>query len=349
MPAERVTMSQLAARLGVSKNTISLALRHDPRVSAPTRQRVQRLAEQLGYARNPVVAQLMAELRKTQPAGYQRTFALLNAHRERDAFRAHHSVPSYVEGCRRRAALNGYRFDEFWLHDPELNGERLERILRTRGIRGAIVVGLFGQNRLPERFATIWKAHACVVTGVRTQSPTLSFSCVDHHELVIEALAEAVKLGYERPALVLEHRVDELVDGRFTAGMWTGQQALPATRRLPAYVDVDAEPPDHPRFTVWFKRHQPDVILTLHSNVKKWVEDLGLRVPRDLGLIHLERDRLTGDWAGMDQHNDLAAEAAVDMLVSMLHNNELGAPTTPRATLISASWTPGKTVRGVKK
>jgi LacI family transcriptional regulator len=69
-------MSQLAARLGVSKNTISLALRHDPRVSAPTRQRVQRLAEQLGYAKNPVVAQLMAELRKTQPAGYQRTFAL---------------------------------------------------------------------------------------------------------------------------------------------------------------------------------------------------------------------------------------------------------------------------------
>ena len=79
--------------------------------------------------------------------------------------------------------------------------------------------------------------------------------------------------------------------------------------------------------------------------VKEWIEALGLRVPRDLGLIQLERRRGSENWAGMDQHNDLTGEAAVDMLVGMLHNNEIGRPAFPRATLISGSWSPGATVR----
>jgi hypothetical protein len=33
------------------------------------------------------------------------------------------------------------------------------------------------------------------------------------------------------------------------------------------------------------------------------------------------------------------------MLVGMLHNNEIGPPAYPRATLISGTWIPGKTVR----
>ena len=37
--------------------------------------------------------------------------------------------------------------------------------------------------------------------------------------------------------------------------------------------------------------------------------------------------------------------AAVDMVISLLHNNEIGVPTFPRATLIGATWVPGHSVR----
>ena len=50
----------------------------------------------------------------------------------------------YLEG--------GYSLDEFWLHDKNLDGNRLNKILRTRNIRGVIVVGLMKENRLPDRF-----------------------------------------------------------------------------------------------------------------------------------------------------------------------------------------------------
>ena len=38
---------------------------------------------------------------------------------------------------------------------------------------------------------------------------------------------------------------------------------------------------------------------------------------------------------GMNQHNFVTGEAAVDMIVSQIHNNETGVQEFPRATLIS--------------
>jgi len=89
------------------------------------------------------------------------------------------------------------------------------------------------------------------------------------------------------------------------------------------------------------------LILTLYNVVKTWLDDLNLRVPRDLGLIQLEWRRDRPEWAGMNQHNDLVGETAVDMAVGMIHRAEAGIPTFPRATLIGSTWTEGKTVKSL--
>jgi LacI family transcriptional regulator len=338
-------MATIAARAGVSKNTVSLALRADPQIPVATRERIEEIARSLGYAKNPVVAELMTELHKAGHPGYRRTLALINAYRTPDAFRSHPTIPVYAAGARRRAAFHGYKLDEFWLHDPKLDGARLDRILRARGIRGALVVGLMNENQLPARFASTWETHACVVTGVRTHGPTLPFCCVDHHALVLEAMERSLALGYRRPALVVDTAIDELVERRFSAGMWVGQQALAKQARLPGFYDVEAAREDPRPFHAWLKRHQPDVILTLYTTVKTWAESVGLRVPKDIGLVQLELRRDCENWAGMDQHNDLVGEAGIDRLVAMLHRRETGTGAQLRATLISGSWVPGATVR----
>jgi LacI family transcriptional regulator len=115
--------------------------------------------------------------------------------------------------------------------------------------------------------------------------------------------------------------------------------------RIPGFHTVEAARADQTMFASWLRTHKPDVLFTLYNFVRPWVEALGLQVPRDIGVIQLELRRGTEDWAGMDQHNDLTGEAAIDMLVGMLHNNEIGTPAYPRATLISGTWVPGKTVR----
>jgi DNA-binding LacI/PurR family transcriptional regulator len=341
----KVTMQDIARRAGVSKNTVSLALRNSPQLRGETRRRIQKIARELGYQKNPTVAHLMAQLRANRTPGFKACLALLNANVDSVAFTKHPTVPTYVSGCRRRASQLGYSLDEFWLHDETLDGEKLNKILRSRGILGAIVVGLMKENRLPERFRSTWEQFPTVVTGVRTRNPALSFVCADQYALAVQAMEKALELGYQRPTLVLDYVIDRLVDGRFSAGVLIAQQNIPAVNRLKPFYFV-AESKENPAlFRRWLEKEKPDVILTLYNVVKYWLEACDLRIPQDIGLIQLEWRKNGPEWAGMDQHNDIVGEAATEMVVSMVQNNEYGIPAFPRATLVETTWVDGKTVR----
>lgn len=337
------TMSDVARLAGVSKNTVSLALRNSPQIPEATRRRIASVARRLKYRKNAVVAQLMTEMRRSRAPGFQSVLALLNANLNRHAFRDHPTIPTYVKGCRRRAQELGYALDEFWLHDPFLDGGRLNKIFQSRGIRGALVVGLMRENRLPDRFLTTWREFPVVVTGVRTKEPALSFACTDHHMLALRAFQCAIELGYQRPALVLDPVIDRLVDGRFSAGVRTAQQDVPAGRRTKPFFLNGESGAEEERFGRWLQKERPDAILTLYNVVRRWLEKLGVVVPGDMGLIQLEWRADSPDWAGMDQHNDVVGEAAVEMLVGMIHNHETGIPDFPRATLVGSTWVDGAT------
>jgi LacI family transcriptional regulator len=341
----RITMSVIADQVGFSKNTVSLALRDDPQIPAATRRLIRRAADRLGYQPNALVSHLMAQLRAGQTARFQAKLALVNGHRDPKAFRKHATIPAYVLGCERQALKLGYSFDPFWLHDPKLKVDHWTRILRTRGIKGLIIVGLMDQNHLPPHLLPMWRNFPSVVTGVRTRDPALSFSCVDHHDLTVRAFEQALGLGYQRPALVVEERIDELVEGRFSAAMLKAQQLLPARRRIPAFLQIDRARTNRDLFYRWFDRHQPDVLLTLYNIVFPWLADHGLNVPRDVGVIQLEWRASHAEVSGMNQHNDVVGEAAVDMVVGQIHRNESGIPEFPRATMIGATWVDGQSVR----
>jgi len=341
---KRISMSDVARRARVSKNAVSLAMRNDPQISEATRQRVRQAAAELGYTANPVVSELMAELRRGADAGYKHNFALINANQDRHAFHQHPTIPDYVAGCGRRAAQLGYGLDEFWLHDPDLRGGRLESILRARGIRGALVIGMMKGNRLPAGFESLWNHFAAVVTGVRTQDPTLSFACVDHHALVIEAMERIRERGIRRPALVIEGVIDRFVGGRFTAAFEHAVKTLAPADRLAPFLKVDASRERPEVFCDWLLRRRPDAILTLHTVVEEWVKMAGLHVPQGIGLVQLECRRGCEDWAGMEQHNDLTGEAAVDLLVSLTTAGKEPLSLSPRGILITPTWKDGRTL-----
>jgi LacI family transcriptional regulator len=335
-----VSMSDVARRAGVSKNTVSLALRSDPQIPATTRARIARIASRMGYRRNPVVGELMARLHAGGSRRFQSTLALINAHSDPQAFTDHPTIPLYVKGCRRRANELGYRLDDFWMHDPTGSARRLMQIFHARGIAGGIIVGLMKENRIPEPFLPVIEALPFVVTGVRTRDPALSFACVDHHMVALRAFEKVLELGYKRPGLVLDREIDALVDYRFSAGYHTAQQSVPAQRRLRPFFDVSGARANGRVFREWLQREKPDVIFTLYNEVREWVEREGRGVPEDIALVQYEWRENKPEWPGMNQHNDLSGQAAVDMLVGMLHRGERGPPPFPLATLIGPSWAP---------
>jgi LacI family transcriptional regulator len=341
----RPTLNDIARAVGYSKNTVSLALRGDPQIPESTREKIRKAAEKVGYQPNAVVSHLMAQLRASRTTRLQAKLALVNANRDPDAFRTHPTIPTYVEGCESRAAKLGYSFDRFWLHDPTLNAQRWLRIMHTRGIKGVVLVGLMDTNHLPDQLRPVWEQLATVVTGVRTRDPALSFCSVDHHNLALMAFERSMALGYSRPALVLDDVIDALVERRFSAGYLTGQRALPRSQHVPIFSDLTAAQTEPELFRSWLDRYKPDVVFTLYNNVLAWLKAAGRRIPEDIGVIQLEWRSTRPEIAGMNQHNFVTGEAAVDMIVSQIHNNETGVQEFPRATLIGATWVDGASVR----
>lgn len=337
-------MLDVAKKAGVSINAVSLALRHDPQIPETTAERIINIANEMGYKKNPTIAHLMSELRRGRAPKFNATLALLNANQDKDAFRTHPTIPSYVAGCKRRAEQLGYATDEFWLNDPDWKPGALDRILISRNIRGAVVIGRMHGNQLPPKFISLWQKIPSVVTGVRTHNPTLSFACVDHFALVLQAVEHAIRMGYRRPALVLDPVIDELLDGRFTAGFLAAQQKIQLENRIAPFLFSKDTKIQLPAFKDWIETYKPDVILTLYNVVKKWVEALNLKVPKDIGMIQLEWRNHRSEWAGMNQRNDLVGEAAIDMVISMIHSGERGIPSNPRATMIGSTWVDGQTI-----
>ncbi len=340
----RPTLNDIAREIGFSKNAISLALRESPQIPPATRQKIREAAERLGYQPNPVVSQLMAQLRSTRTLRLQAKLALVNANRDQAAFRQHPTVPTYVEGCESRAAKLGYAFDHFWLHEPTANADQWIRVFRTRGIKGIVLVGLMDTNHLPAHLEPVWKQFPSVVTGVRTREPALSFCCVDHHHLALTAFERAIALGYSRPGLVIDDVIEAMIERRFSAGYFAGQSLLPTKDQIPVFGDVAGNRPAD-NFRIWLERYKPDVIFTLYNNAVTWLKALGLKIPDDIGVIQLEWRAARPEIAGMNQHSRVIGEAAVDMVVTQIHNNETGIQEFPRATLIGATWVDGPSVK----
>jgi LacI family transcriptional regulator len=339
-------MSQVAELAGVSKNTVSLALRDSPRISPATRAVVEAAAARLGYQRNAAVGELMAQLRRTGSSHFTPTLALLNANENPDATTQHPTVPVYVRGIQKRALELGYSLDEFWLHSPQMTGSRLASILRARGIRGAVVVGLLHDNKLPHAMRQLWSEIPAAVTGVRVRNPHLSFAGSDQYALALQAYEHAWNLGYRRPGLILDPIIDSLIEGRFTAGFLIGERLHRNRERpIPPFTKIEPARRDPTLFRNWIQKHCPDVLFTLYHETARWLTLIGLSAPSDIGIIQYEWRQDHPDWAGMNQRNDLVGEAAVDLVVSMIHNGLNGVPAQPVATLVTSQWVPGKTVR----
>ncbi len=336
-----MTIRGLAKKAGVSPATVSLALRNHPRISKTMRDRIQRLAKKEGYVPNPIVSKLIAQVRASKTTLYKSTIAIVNTS-EHVSDTEEPTVRSWTEAAAARARELGYYVDHFVTSKEHLRPERLIDILDARGIQGLIVTGPFHNNIIDPKFDALWARSVAVVLGERPVRPALSCVINNQFNTVIQAMREARTLGYQRPGLCVHPDIDELLEQRLSGGYLVGQQALPPDARLPALAYA---PDDQPGFERWFAEHRPDVILTLHTEVKAWLESMGCKVPGDCGLIHLDLSPATPGWAGMWQNHDDASTAAVDMLTGQLYRNEIGPPRFQKCMVINSDWRLGKTVK----
>ena len=132
------TMSEIAAKLGISKTAVSLALRNSTRISPKTKSKVRMQAKRMGYAVSPLVSTLMSNMRTSKARDNLETIVLINANRERNILQKYPIFSKYAEGVKSEAAMLGYSVYEVWLYEPGMSAEKLMRVMHSRGIRGGV-------------------------------------------------------------------------------------------------------------------------------------------------------------------------------------------------------------------
>jgi DNA-binding LacI/PurR family transcriptional regulator len=335
-------MQDIARAAGVGKATVSLALRNDPRLRPETRDRIQRIAAELGYRANPTIAKLMVQLRASRSPRFRATLAFLNASREPALVQLVYTFQRWIQGCVERGESLGYLFDNFWIHDPAIKPGRLHTILGSRGIQGLIVFGLTDQPEVPEEFDPLWEDFPAVVMGTRPSRPSLHFCSNDQYSTTVSCFRKLQERGYRRLGMVIETQVDELVEKRFSAGFRVMQDKLAPQDRLPIHPFVRSKPA---AFLEWYKTHKPDVIVTLHEELLEWLGNAGVDVPDSVGLVHLDLEPRLSGWAGMNQNNEMVGAAGLDLLSGLIQRNEKGIPDHPKCIMIESEWQDGATLR----
>lgn len=340
MPDSRaITLRDVAARAGVSVATASLALRDSPKIRAETVAKVRAVAVEMGYAPNPLVSALMAQMRGVRPTQDVEVLAFVRIAPSRSPPANMPYVDEILAGARARASALGHKVEVFHLSESDLGEKRLDAILFSRGIRGVVVPPL-GANR--PRLDLDWSRYAAVALGYSMQQPVLHRVCPDQFQAMILAIEQLRARGYRRIGLYIDEDTDARVRHKFTAAMEWHNHAVGPDERVPLLMTPRL---DRARFLAWLERWRPEIVLSWRQVIVDWLREAGMAVPRDIGFAHVNWTERADPCAGIDQRPRLLGMAAVDTVVALLYTNERGIPAVPRTTSIESLWVDGPTTR----
>jgi LacI family transcriptional regulator len=342
----RVTLREIAAAAGVHYSTVSLALRDHPRISAPIRNRIKKLADKMGYAPDPALSALNAYRKTKLQAHYQSTIAWIDNWRGPIKLRSVETFNEYFQGASERARQLGYELEEFRLEDMVgVSPERVSKILQSRGIKGLLLAPQQSSGmKLP--FNYDW--FSSIAFGYSLKPHAFHLVTNHHSHSIALALQEVESLGYQRIGLFLQKYVDDKVDNSCTTGFWHHFNNNPGKTHLKPCVVKDEEDA-RGAFMKWFRKTSPDVVVSTGGlSIIEWLKELGLRVPRDVGHVRLSVAKDEKFLSGVYENGLLIGRTAVEFLVGMLQRGECGLPETPIRILVEGAWRPGKTIRRQK-
>lgn len=336
------TLRELAVKAGVSRTTVSLALRNKPSISPGTRERIQRLARSLGYAPDPNIEKLMEKIRAKKRHRRPEVIAYLTAYPRKDDWRAHPTLSDYHDGAAQRANAAGYQLEEFWLREPGMSERRMSEILRARGIDGVIVAPLPDPHGALNEFR--WDYFSAVSLGYSLASPKLCRSCNHQFHAMQLLMMELHRRGYRDIGLAMREDHDVRVNHNWQGGYFVGRNLIRNGRDIPLLLTSEWS---REGFARWLEEHRPDAVVTTGDEARRWLRQLGLRVPTDIGFAHANLSPRMRRVSGIDQHSRQVGASAVDLLLSLMRANERGVPEIPRLHMVEGSFVDGDTTRGL--
>ncbi len=331
-------MSQVAAAAGVHQSTVSLALRNHGSISQATRERIQQIAREMGYQRNPLVSALIASRRKRTDPRHRHTLAYLTSFPDPTNAAAQRYQARMLRNLQEQAEFLGYSVEPFWLRAPGMTPVRMKQILLTRGIRGIFVCPLLGTH---QSLDFDFSEFAAIVLGRALKEPRLDFVEIDHYSIMKLVIAKLWAKGCRRILFAIARDIDQRLDHLYLSAFLHAKSLHPRSFLKP---DISAK---------WNERaavkrlrtERPDAIIA--ATLKSYyyfhplIQQKELGLPDYVALACLACPPDSPEMGGFIRSSSRAA-AAVQFVTHRVEHGDFGLPAEPKSILIASQWRDGE-------
>lgn len=335
---QKVSLSTLAAKCGMSASTVSRALSGHANVRADVRQRIEAEARRQGYSRNQLVGSLMSYVRAARTERFLGNLAMVHiASPEQPEPRPMQQI--MIDAARRRATELGFHLDVLRFNHVNDSALALGRMLQARGVQG--VVFLYSKpTDITRGFP--WERFAAAEIDYGSNSLQIHTIVIDHYLTLTNALLELRSRGYARIGLFIERYKDTRLMNKWSAAFRSFQESQGGIGHLPLLLE-EVMAPDV--FLAWHRRHKPDLVIGHVDQAVVWLRQAGVRVPGKTAFFNLNWNERTRACAGLDLRAELQGTAAVESVVAQIQRNERGLPSDPHTVMLSGRWMEGPTLR----
>jgi LacI family transcriptional regulator len=339
MSVHHVTQKQIAEALGVSTQTVSLALRWHTKISAATRKRVREKAEELGYTPDPGLRAL-ADYRsgKQKVSTRWSEVALLHNWPSEEEWHGALFYQRWRDALQTEAQNRGIRISEFWLGGKGERSSSVFRQLRNRGISGVFIAPL--NPGVPEPVLAVPRQGFQVVTfGPEHVFPdyhTVQFDFYENLRLAWKVLWErgcrkiglmyldyhGWRTGHAWPAA---YYVENLLAGCIHSKpgpLVLGDECRELRRQ--AYLD-------------WVTQGEFDAVISSYGRIHEW--NMELKKPPEVAMLNVQ----PGEVQGVDLNLPHMAEIAVELLYMDMQNSLTQRKSPPFRIHVPGVWVDAST------
>lgn len=327
------SLAHIAAAAGVSRMTVSRALRGVPGVRQALRAKILRLAERSGYTPDPSLGRLMGALRRARADRYRETVAFVQTH-------ASYAAEEEFLGAEAQGERLGYKVERFRPWAEGLDGRGLSRVLQARGIRGVLLAPNVG-GRHP-RYWLDWPRFATVLLGSSLVNKGLPRVQFDHYGSTFTALRKLQHAGHRRIGLVIGQSLRERAWHRHEAA-YQAYADLPGAERDRLTFFVEAED-DRSAFRRWLKRVRPEALLLDTDTRSDWLREEGGGPALPLPVAAAAVGKYAGAIAGVFCAVDQIGVEAMNVLSAQLVSKQFGLRPLPHTVFLPGEWRDGRSL-----
>ncbi len=334
MSTSQPTLKDIAEKLGLGLSTVSMAMNNHPSLAVATRQRVQDMAESMGYRRNPAFSAVGSRARWSKATRDGTPLVLVYEHLNREANRG--MFDDVLNGMRSSGKRLGYTVEEVVVKHAK-DWDVLPRQFRARGVAGVIFGQLFNPDVLQHPG---WRYFILLSFGLQTQHLPLHTVRSCRYRMALETVRYLIKSGHRRIGWIHARHTDFIAEEDLDrwAGVMAGlhEAGLSPNDQIPVFEHKVTEYPVK-KINAWIRTHRPTVILsTLAWPIYLRLLDQGWKIPGDFHFACLLGTMPSAYCMGM--RYEAIGERTVEWADTLLRQGEFGLPETPREALVAAEW-----------